>query len=97
MTWKWLTNCLDSAKTAMTVPPVWIDGSLYVMMALTSFLGVTLSSDESYKYINPVFLYWLKMVIGGLDAMLLALKLFRSTTYGDHKQEQLIKKQPENG
>lgn len=66
---------------------VWIDGSLYVLIAGCAFLEAFFGSDMAYKYIEPYTLFWLKGSIGFIGATALALKMFRSTTFSDHKDE----------
>lgn len=69
------------------IKPVWIDGSIYVMMAVTSANAAMLSSDNAAKYISAQVLFY--MLWGNLvvDGGLLALKMFRSTAFADHKQQ----------
>ena len=66
------------------VKPVVIDGALYVSWtSLTAVLGV-FSGEEAYKYVNPVALFWLKASLTTSTAGLGALKMFRSTSFGNH-------------
>lgn len=66
---------------------MWIDGTLYVCIAGFAFLDVFFGSDMAYKYIESYTLFWLKGSVGFVGAMALALKMFRSTTFSDHKDE----------
>lgn len=66
---------------------VWIDGTLYVCIAMFLALQTTFSSEEAYSYVNPYALFWLKAVLGTLGAGAGALKMFRSTTFSDSKDE----------
>ena len=77
--WRWATGKIKFNATAVI-----IDGVLYVCIALFNFLETYFSSDESYKYISPWVLFWLKAIIGGLGAVAGALKMYRSTSYSDH-------------
>lgn len=70
------------------VKPVWIDGSIYVMMAVTSANAGMLSSDNAAKYISAETLFYLLWVNIALDGALLALKMFRSTAFADHKLQE---------
>ena len=101
MTWKWITNTVDSLRN---IPDVWIDCGLYIGMGLTSFWALFFGTDEAAKYIAAAPLFWLKCTVGTLDAGFLAAKLFRSTAFAGHVQKRetdettrLIKKQMENG
>lgn len=69
------------------IKPVWIDGSIYVMMAITGVNAAMMSSDNAAKYIDYKTLFYLMWINGILDAGLLALKMFRSTAFADHKQQ----------
>lgn len=68
-----------------TIPPVFIDGVLYLLIALFGAFQTFFSSEEAYKYVNPAVLFWLKCVFGSLLAGVSALKMFRSTSYADHQ------------
>ncbi len=69
-----------------SIPAVVIDGALYVMVQMLTVLSTQFATDESAKYIDPTLLFWVKIIIGELAAGTLALKMFRSTSYGDHQQ-----------
>lgn len=66
--------------------PVFIDGLLWVAIALFGFMQAYLSSEESYKYCNPTVLFWCKFTIGSIAAACGALKAFRSTTYSESRK-----------
>lgn len=68
----------------MSIKPVYTDGVLYVMIAVCGFLSTEAGSDAAYKYLNPYFLFWAKVIIGCLLAGATALKMFRSTSYSNH-------------
>lgn len=70
-----------------TIPSVYIDGFIYVAIAVLQFLAAAFGDDESAKYIGPLTLYWLKRIVGTLAAGFLALKLYRSTAFADHVKE----------
>jgi hypothetical protein len=65
---------------------MWIDAVLYVCIGIFAFLATYLSSDEAYKYVNPAFLFYAKGVVGVGAAGTGALKMFRSTSFSDHKK-----------
>lgn len=62
-----------------------IDGLTYVGIALLGYVIGQLSSDDAAKYVDAQFLFWLKMGVGSSSAGLIALKMFRSTSYADAK------------
>ncbi len=105
MTPRWIVNAIDGIKSLMNIPGMWIDGMLYVLLALTGFWMIFLGTDEAAKWVAPAVLFWTKGVIGSLDAGFLALKLYRSTAFAGHVAEQKLKtgnteflsKQKENG
>ena len=66
---------------------LWIDGALYSAIALFGFLQSYFTSEEAYKYVNPYTLFWLKAGVGAIGAVAGALKMFRSTTYADHRND----------
>lgn len=70
-----------------SIPPVFLDGCLYVMMAVTAVNAAMLASDNAAKFIAPFWLFVGLWINGAIDAALLALKMYRSTSFADHKQE----------
>lgn len=67
------------------VPPVFLDGLLYALVVIFSFLQAQFGSDDAAKYISPMVLFWIKTIVGTLGAAALAIKLFRSTTFAEHQ------------
>lgn len=102
---KWITNLLDSLMALHKIPPVFIDGGLYVGMGVTSAMIAALSLDEAAKWVAPATLFWLKCALAVLDGVFLNLKMFRSTGYAQHLDEkkqregqtEFFAKQKENG
>jgi hypothetical protein len=62
-----------------------IDGLTYVGIALFAALTAALSTDDAYKYIDEARLFYLRSGTQCIGAVLLALKMFRSTTFSDAK------------
>lgn len=54
----------------------WIDALLYACIGMFMFQQGFLSSDDSYKYVDAFFLFWLKFAIGSLGAAAGSLKMF---------------------
>lgn len=73
-------------KYFSSIPPVFIDGLLYVWIAMTGFCITFFSADDATMFIRPTALFWLKGIFGCGSAGLLALKLYRSTSYAQHLQ-----------
>lgn len=71
--------------------PVVIDGTLYVCIATFVYIQSFFTSDESYKYVSPYFLFWMKFAVGLLGTIAGALKMFRSTSYSDSLKSQVDK------
>jgi hypothetical protein len=68
------------------IPPVFIDGCLFVLIAWFIFNQSYFGGDEASKFISPVFKFWLNWVIGSGATMFGALKMFRSTSYAQHQE-----------
>lgn len=76
------------SKYFADVSPVFLDGLLYVLVAFFGFMNTQLGADEALKHISPISLFWLKTFSGSMSASALALKMYRSTAFADHKQAQ---------
>lgn len=72
------------------VPPVFIDGLLYALVALFAFLQNQFGSDDAAKFISPVVLFWLKTAVGSMGAAVLSIKLYRSTAFAEHQAQKKI-------
>ena len=70
-----------------SIPPVFIDGLLYALIALLVFSQAYMGGDEAAKYISPAVKFWLNYVIGALAAFVGAIKMFRSTGYAEHQEK----------
>lgn len=70
-----------------SIPPVFIDGMIYGLLALFAALSSSFGSDEAIKFIKPVWLFALKTTCTSTGATLLAIKMFRSTSYSEHQQK----------
>lgn len=77
--------------------PVFIDGLLYVCILSFAFIQSYFTSDESYKYVSPYFLFWMKFVVGLLGTIAGAVKMFRSTSYSDHLKQVALDKPTDKG
>lgn len=64
------------------------DGLIYVLIALFGATGAALGTDDAAKYIEPATLWYAKSICNAIAASLLALKMFRSTTFADAKDAQ---------
>jgi hypothetical protein len=74
------------------VSPVFVDGLLYVLIAIVGATSAVLTSDDAAKYISPTLLFWLKSFFQLFGAGLLAMKMFRSTSFAEH-----VEKKKRNG
>lgn len=73
------------------VKPVWVDGTIYVLLALSAAVGLTFNNDDIYKYVTSVkFVFWTKNMNVWIGATLLAMKMFRSTSYSDHLESKVL-------
>ena len=66
---------------------VTIDGWTYVLIAFFGAWASAFASDDAAKWIAAVVLFWLKWGCASISASLLALKMYRSTQFADHRQE----------
>lgn len=69
------------------IPAVWLEGVLYCLIAVFGFLQTQLASEEAAKFISPQALFYAKTAVGSLAAGALAAKMFRSTSFADHKRD----------
>lgn len=76
---------VTNKKPENTVKPVHIDGALYCAIGFLTALLVCLDSDKAVKLIAPATLWWVQTIAESLNGGLLALKMFRSTSYSDSK------------
>lgn len=60
---------------------LWIDGGMYVLGAIFIFTQGFFSTDEVYKYVDPVTVFWIRYCTGSGAAACAALKAFRSMTF----------------
>lgn len=73
------------------LPSAYINGYLYVGIAISGALAASFSSDEAAKYIAPECLWYWRTGCATISAGLLALKMYRSTTFGQHLADQQSK------
>jgi hypothetical protein len=73
-----------AANYFSAVPPVFIDGLLYCLIALFMFCTTYFSGDEAAKYISANIKFWLNGAFGAAGAVVGALKMFRSNTFAEH-------------
>lgn len=67
------------------IPAVWIDGTLYVLIAVQVFCLTYLSSDEAAKWIEPETKFWTIFAIALAGVVFGSIKTFRSTSLSDHR------------
>lgn len=73
------------------LPAVYLDGWLYVLIAFFGAWAACLSSDEAAKWIADWLLFWLRSSCSCISASLLALKMYRSTSFAEHQAEKKMK------
>lgn len=74
----WIINKYSNVK------PVVIDGLLYVIIAVCGTIAAIMTSDDIYKYMNPYCVFYIKGLNEVFCAAATALKMYRSTSYGEH-------------
>lgn len=75
------------AKYFSTISPVFIDGLLYVMLAITAVNATALTSEAAKELMGKAVLFYGLWFNSAADAALLALKMYRSTSFAEHKEE----------
>lgn len=70
-----------------SIPAVFTDGLVYVLLAWCGAWGAVFASDEAAKYLAPQLLFWIKSMCATSGAALLSIKMFRSTSFADHQAE----------
>jgi hypothetical protein len=69
-----------------SIPAVYIDGTLYVLLGWFIYNQTFFGSDEAAKFISPVTLFWLNWAIGSIAIIVGSLKMFRSSSFSDHQK-----------
>lgn len=68
-----------------SIPPVFLDGTLYALIALLIFNQTYFGGDEAAKYVSPVAKFWINWAIGSSATLFGAIKMFRSTAFAEHR------------
>jgi len=68
-----------------TISPVQLDGLLYAALGFFVFAQGYFSGDEAMKVVSPQVKFWVSFVIGSGAAVAGALKMYRSTSFSEHK------------
>lgn len=68
------------------VPPMFIDGLLYLLIGWFTFNQAYFGGDEAAKYIQPETKFWINWLIGSGAVICTSIKMFRSTAFAEHKQ-----------
>jgi hypothetical protein len=76
------------------IPSAYIDGYLYVGIAIFGAAAASFATDEAAKYVSAQWLWYLRTGCSIVSAGLLALKMFRSTTFGQHLAEKAAQTAP---
>lgn len=74
-------------KYFASIPAVFIDGSIYVLLAFIGANSAALSSDMAAKYLDAELIFYTQWINNAMGASLLALKMFRSTGFAQHQEE----------
>lgn len=65
---------------------IWLDGAIAVGIASLTSLALSMSSEDSYKYVEAHLRYWLLVGVGVFVQGLHALSKFRDGTFQRHKE-----------
>ncbi len=63
--------------------PAFVDGLLLVSSTFLTGILTYLATEEAYKYVYPVLLFWLKVLIGSTSSSIQALVAYRSKRYAE--------------
>lgn len=74
-------------KYSSLLTAVRIDGGLYTLMGMATAAVVALQNDNVYKYLSPYFVFYAQSISNILLAGAVALKTFRSRSFGDSQDE----------
>lgn len=66
---------------------MFVDGLIYVLIAVFTAIGASLNSDEAAKYISADWLFYFRSTTGWTAAGLLALKMYRSNSFAEYQRE----------
>lgn len=66
------------------VKSVWLDATIAVGIASLTSLALSMSSKESYEYVEPHVRWWLIVAVGFVVQGLHALSKFRDGTFQRH-------------
>ena len=80
-------NFISTLKQISDIPGAYIDCALYLAITLFGALSEILDSEDAKGYIPTSYLFWSKSFCAVAWKVALALKLFRSTAFADHKLE----------
>ena len=86
-----IQKLVEYFKSMAEVPPMFIDGLLFVMMAFLTAIAMRLASDDAAKYIEPKTLWWLVTWLGASIQGLQAFKMYRSEGYARHRAKLELK------
>jgi hypothetical protein len=70
-----------------SIPSVFMDGFLYVCIAALAAVTAFITSDDAAKYIAPEVLFWAKGLLAVLSSAVVAVKMFRSTSFAEHQEK----------
>ncbi len=69
------------------IPPVFIDGTIVVLIAFLTFWETAVGGDEAAKYISAEAIFWAKHLIGSMAIVFVTLQSFRSKVFTEHQQK----------
>lgn len=69
------------------VSPVFIDGFLYMLIAVFGAIQGYLSLDDAAKWVNPQILFWMKGVAIVCLTSVTSIKMFRSTSFAEYQRK----------
>ena len=82
-----LNRILAFLSAVKNIDSIFIDGGLYVGMAVFTALSAMLSTDEAAKFVEPTALFWARGFCTVNSAWMLSLKMFRSSHYSEYRKE----------
>ena len=79
-----LPKLLVVQKVFSGLHPMFVDALLLTVSAFLTAVLTYMSTEEAYKYVHPIVLFWMKVSIGSSSSAIQALVAFRNKQFADY-------------